>query len=273
MTDKTDKTNTTDENLFNKSMKQYKKIAIDLAYESGEIMRNNFSLGMKKEWKGDNTPLTETDTRINKLVIDTISKHFPDHSILGEEGSKMIESSEYTWVCDPIDGTIPFSHGYPTFVFSLALTKNGESILGVIYDPMLDRLLVAEKGKGATMNNKPISVSKISSFATAQINLDAKLELTRLREIFPKESRISTLLSAVYSGLLVACGEFVAEIFEHKHPWDGAAVKIIVEEAGGKVTDIFGNEQRYDREINGFVASNGIMHDKIIALIKSIKQN
>lgn len=251
-------------------MEKYKKVAVDLAYEAGKIMRKNFGLGMKKEWKSDDTPLTETDLDVNSLVIKTLLKEFPAHSVLGEEESRMVEGSEYTWVCDPVDGTAPFSHGYPTFAFSLALTKNGESVLGVIYDPMLDRLLVGVKGEGATLNGKKIFVSKKNSLQNAFINLDIKKRLVGIKELLIDTSWASTIYSAVYVSMLVACGEFEAEIFEYTSPWDAAAVKIIIEEAGGKVTDLDGNEQRYDQKINGFIASNGVLHEQILQMVQQI---
>jgi len=121
--------------------------AKNLAYKAGKIMRDNFSLGMKKQWKKDGTPLTKTDKIVNELVINEISKKFPAHSILGDERKLMKKSSSFTWVCDLIDGTIPFSHGCPIFTFSLALVKDGKSILGVLfYDVMLDRLFWAGRG-------------------------------------------------------------------------------------------------------------------------------
>src|SRR3989338_9591130 len=117
--------------------------AAGLAREAGEIMRQNFALGMKKEWKEDDSPITVTDIRINSLVLEAIQKKYPAHSFVGEEGSRIIES-EYVWVCGPVDGTVPFSHGYPIFMFSLALVKNGMPIAGVLYDPILKRMFYAE---------------------------------------------------------------------------------------------------------------------------------
>ena len=244
------------------------KFATGLARQAGKIMRQNFSLGMKKEWKEDSTPITVTDTEINALVLNAIQKKYPMHSFVGEEGSRLIES-EYTWVCDPVDGTMPFSHGWPTFVFSLALTKNGESMLGVIYDPMMDRLLHAEKGKGAFLNGKKISVAKDPSLSrTSFISISSDIRLSSLRETLRAEGcHVPTLYSCVYTSMLVATGEFLAEIYAYNKPWDAASVKIIVEEAGGKVTDLKGEEQRYDKEINGFIASNGLVHQKLVDLI------
>jgi myo-inositol-1(or 4)-monophosphatase len=253
---------------------EYRKFAIEIAEQAGEIIRTNFVLGMKKEWKSDNTPLTETDLAINRLLVDSIKNTFPAHGILTEEGEDLSGNREYVWVGDPIDGTTGFSHGYPTFAFSLALTKNGESILGVICDPVLNRIAVAEKGKGAFLNGQPITVSTAQSLKKALINVDTDTDITliRLRERVIKEQAYApNFYTAIYPSLLVAAGEFVATIYGYNKPWDGAAVKIIVEEAGGKVTDIYGNEQRYDQKLNGFVASNGILHERIIKLIKQCK--
>ena len=105
------------------------QFAESIARESGAIIRQNFSLGMTREWKGDGSPLTETDRRINRLVIEKVAGYFPGHSVLGEEESTSEILNEFTWVCDPVDGTIPFSHGVPTSVFSLGLCRNGEPIV------------------------------------------------------------------------------------------------------------------------------------------------
>jgi fructose-1,6-bisphosphatase/inositol monophosphatase family enzyme len=126
-----------------------------LAREAGALMRQNFTLGMKKEWKSDMTPLTATDLAVNALALRRIEDAYPADAIISEEGS-IKKDSEYAWVCDPVDGTMPFSHGLPTFVFSLALTRQGESVAAVVYDPICDRLVRAEKGEGVFMNGRPL---------------------------------------------------------------------------------------------------------------------
>lgn len=254
--------------MNNHRMSEELDFAIGLAREAGEIMRQNFTLGMKKEWKSDDTPITVTDLQINALVMNAVQKKYPTHSFIGEEGSNVIES-EYTWVCDPVDGTVPFSHGYPTFAFSLALTKNGESILGAIYDPIMDRLLHAEKGTGAFLNEKKISVSKDTDFGKKSfVEGTGGDSFPAIRgALEAKGCYVPLIYSCVYASMLVATGEFLAAYYNFDKPWDGAAVKIIVEEAGGKVTDLKGKEQRYDRVINGFIASNGVIHQKLVALI------
>lgn len=254
-------------------MKDYTSFAKELAYKAGGIMRKNFSLGMKKTFKkGDNSPFTVSDTVINRMVIEAIVKEFPRHSVMGEEESNKTKN-EYVWLCDPIDGTIPFSLGIPISTFSLALVQNGVPILGIIYDPFMDRLFVGEKGKGAILNNKRMVVSKNNTIRSQTLYMGwwkystYDLLLVR-RELNKKGCKIMDFCSFAYAGALLAAGEFSAVIFGDRYPWDGAAIKVIVEEAGGKCTDLAGNEQRYDREINGFIASNGSVHEELLAFVK-----
>jgi myo-inositol-1(or 4)-monophosphatase len=253
----------------------YLQFATSIAKEAGAIIRKNFSFGMTKEWKGDGTPLTETDKAINSLVIRKVQENFPEHSVLGEEESSSEVLNEFTWVCDPVDGTIPFSHGLPTSVFSLALCKNGEPIVGVIYDPYMDRLFAAEKGKGATLNGVPTKVSTTTSLNHAVLGVDgpphAPLKVDQIfRPLTDRGALVITLRGICYSGMLVAAGEFVGAIMSGITPWDGAALGIIIPEAGGIITGLNGEAQRYDREINGFIASNGLVHKDLVNIIGAL---
>lgn len=251
-------------------MQNYKDFAIGLARKAEKIMRANFKMGMKKQWKEDNSPLTVTDTLINKFVIESVDQSFPDHGILGEEGSKNPDR-EYLWVCDPIDGTAAFSHGYPLFVFSLALVVKGVSILGVIYDPFMDRIVVGEKGKGCVLNDSPIHVveyEKVQKGILANVETDVKF-LPVMKKLNEKKAIVTKICCASYANMLVATGEMTANIYEWSKPWDAAAAKVIVEEAGGKFTDLDGKEQRYDRPINGFIASNGFIHDELVKICRN----
>ena len=254
---------------------KFKTFASQFALRAGQIIKKNFSLGMAKKWKEDNTPVTATDLIINSMLINEIAKEFPTHNVLAEEQSNIKDASEYVWVCDPVDGTIPFSHGIPLSTFSLALVKNGEVILGIINDPFSERLFVAEKGKGASLNNKAIRVSTVSSLKDAMGNCEmfkrAKYNTSKLVDCLVMSGvKLTTLISIIYPSALVAAGELDFTIFPNITPWDAASVKIIVEEAGGKITDIFGNEQRYDKDINGFVASNRVLHDQLIDLTSKL---
>lgn len=254
-------------------MKEYQKFAEDIARKAGEIMKEYFTVGVAYETKADNTPLTIADQKINDLVINEISKTFPQHSINGEEGNHTVEKSEYLWVCDPIDGTKPFTLGIPVAVFSLALVKDGEVIVGVVYDPFCDRMYSASKGNGCFLNDKKIEVSKRSEFkgmfAEQEIYRPGKYNIEPLvTELYGKDIRFMGLCAFIYPSALVAAGQIDFTLFPHITAHDVAAIKIIVEEAGGKVTDMFGNEQRYDQPINGALVSNGLIHDELVVLAK-----
>ena len=251
---------------------QYLDFAKNLALQAGEIIRKNFILGAKREWKADGSPVTETDLAVNRLVIDEIKKKFKTHGVLGEEESALGKDDEFLWVCDPIDGTIPFSHGYPTFAFSLALVKDGEVILGVLHDPILDRLVWAQKGKGAFLNGKPISVSQKSDLKNGMLDLSVTdrfaYKIAGVRTDFDHEGAFTlTLGSVCYGSLMVASGEFIGEIYCSIYSHDIAAAKVIVDEAGGRVTDLFGKEQRYDGGLRGAIISNGKVHDDLVRVI------
>ncbi len=252
---------------------EYKKFAIDLAKEAGQIIKSNFKIGMEKGWKGIDGPVTKTDKEVNSLVIESVKKYFPDHNIRGEEESYYKKDSEYLWVCDPIDGTIPFSHGLPVFMFSLALVKNGEAIVGVLYNPMQDNLFYAEKNKGATLDGKTIQVSDRETLKDSAVDIEswatARYYMPNLEQnIYAKDALLVHFACITYPCALVAAGEFAGAIFTGYTEWDIAAIKVIVEEAGGKVTDLFGNEQRYDRDIKGAIISNGKLHKELLGIVR-----
>lgn len=253
-------------------MSDYMTFAQDLALQAGGIIRQNFSLNMKKEWKEDVTPLTVTDTTINNLVLEAVVAKYPSHAVLAEEKSLNKKQTKYVWVCDPLDGTLAFSHGIPTCVFSLALVYNGIPIIGVVYDPFMDRLFSAKKYAGAYLNNARIHVSDQADVARGLIGIGHAWYQMDLRdvmhELVQRKGKCVDFASNVYMGSLVAAGEFLAVFFQGKFPWDVASLKIIVEEAGGRVTDFFGNEQRYDDEIHhGAIISNGHVHNQLLKLV------
>jgi myo-inositol-1(or 4)-monophosphatase len=256
-------------------MSDYLDTAISLAKTSGEIMRKNFTLSMKKEWKEDQTPVTETDLAINDLVLKEIKARYPEHSILAEEGDDFSEESEYVWICDPVDGTHNFSHGVPTFSFALALTHRGRSILSVIYDPMLDRLYTAERGKGARLNNELIRVANTPVLKRTVIGMG---KLNGARNLLPvmealreHGARVVSGFSIHYMCALVAAGEFSAAFFGGTSPHDITASALLVEEAGGKATDLFGKvPERYDREMEGQLLTNNAAHAELIAIMNNV---
>jgi len=251
----------------------HKSFAITLARQAGKIMLKYFSFEIKRDWKEDNTPLTLADTKINDLVVKAVKKHYPNYGIIAEESGYYKPESEYNWVCDPVDGTIPYSHGISTATFSLALVKNGEPILGLLFDPFTNRLYFAEKGKGTTLNGRRIHVSKQKTLHHAVVSVcfwskHAKEFIDLTHRMIDLGAMTVNTVCTTYYGMLVASGELVANIFPGNKPWDSAAQKIIIEEAGGRATDLQGKKQRYDRRTGGMIGSNGILHNKLLRIIK-----
>jgi fructose-1,6-bisphosphatase/inositol monophosphatase family enzyme len=262
-------------------MNEFLEVGIGLAREAGNIARLHFSTTLGRDWKADNTPVTAADLAINSLVIERLSTHFPTHGILGEEQSLLRDGAEFVWVCDPIDGTIPFAHGIPIAAFSLALTKNGEVLLGVVYDFHGDRLCTAVKGGGAFCNGEPISVSTQMQLRPSVTGVEGlwmtglydSLDLTRLPSLLDQNgSKLIKLSSTVYEGMLVALGQLGGVVTKTDKPWDLAALKLLIEEAGGRVTDLHGEDQRYDQSIKGAVMTNGPLHRTYLELIEQCQR-
>lgn len=249
-------------------------VATNLALSAGSIIKSNLILGTARDWKADHTPVTTIDKRINALVLSTIHEHFPAHSILAEEGSDLSRSKEFVWVCDPLDGTFPFMHGIPVSTFVLALVHDGQPVLGVIYDPFMDRLFVAETGQGTTLNDQAIHTGSGKTLEDASIGVvfwkeNMPIFTQLLSKLGQKDSKLFDLCSIAYMDALVAAGEFAAVIFPGLSAHDSAAAKIIVEEAGGVFTSLTGETDRYDQPVHGHIAAaNQDIYDQIHSLLR-----
>ena len=223
--------------------------------------------------EGVNNLVTEADHASEKAIIDVIKKDFPDHFILSEEcGASGIES-EYKWIIDPIDGTVNFANGIPICCVSIGLEHNGQMILGAVYNPNMNEFFFAEKGMGATLNEKKISVSEKKEVITSC--LVTGFPYTYLDEpngpiqVFEKLIRqgipVRRLGSAAIDLCWVAAGRFDG-FYEHKlSAWDSAAGFLIVEEAGGKVTDFKGDY--YSPYQPHILATNGKIHDELLKYV------
>lgn len=262
-------------------MEQYLEFAKSLAKEAEEIALKYFGFEVENTWKEDNTPLTKGDTEINDLVIKRINETYPEHSIYGEEKSEIKENSKYIWVCDPIDETMAFSCGMPTFVFSIALVdqSNGLPVLGVINDPVMKNMYWAYKGNGAYRNGKKIAVSDSNTLKNTYINTASTgksvgfSNLPFFKTLSDMKCAVMKFPSFIYGGIQVANGKYAGAVFFKEYGHDVAALKIITEEAGGKVTDLNGDERRYDQDGIGCVVSNGILHKDLLDIIKTCKLN
>lgn len=255
------------------------EFAKKLAKEAEVIALRYFGFEVESTWKDDNTPLVKADTEINDMVIKRINEAYPEHSIYGEEKSDMKENSKYIWVCDPIDGTMAFSCGLPIFVFSIALVdqSNGLPVLGLINDPIMKTMYWATKGNGAFRNGKQIHVSKSDTFLntytlTGASGRDVGFSNLPVHKILgEKKSRVMKFPSFVYGAIQVANGKFAGGAFYVKYAHDIAALKIITEEAGGMVTDLNGNERRYDEDGIGCIVTNGILHSELLEIVQTGK--
>lgn len=252
---------------------EYLEFAKNLALQAGDIMLEYFKVGVESTTKSDGSPVTLADTAINTLVIEAVAQKYPDHSVRGEEESNQKEGDESVWVCDPIDGTIPFSYGIPISTFSIALVKDGQPIVAVVYDPYTKRLYFATKSKGAYLNGKRLRVNQEKNLSKNPVyaahgtkNVDSPSFFKTLRQ--EKDAKVFVLHSSVYGAMQVASGQFVAAIHSGDQPHDVVASKLIVEEAGGKVTDLRGEDQRYDQLVCGSIATNGFVHNELVELVK-----
>jgi len=252
---------------------EYLKFAKDIAKYAGEIMIKYFNQNNGSSYKSDNTIVTLADTEINTYLIEKVKENFPNHSVDGEE--EQFGKSNYVWVCDPVDGTNPYAKHIPVAVFSLALVIDGVSIIGVVFDPFTNSLYSAIKGQGAFKNGIKISVNDtqlddMKSISNFDNWPESPYNLYPIITELGKKTYFLSIGSVIRACMCVASGEFNLAIFpgtKHKN-CDIAAVKVIVEEAGGKVTNLFGNEQRYDTDIIGAIVSNGIVHNEVIDTIR-----
>lgn len=259
-------------------MNEYVEFAKDVAKGASEIALKYFGFDIESTWKDDDTPLTKADVEINSYVIKRISEKYPEHSIIGEEESSVVKGSEYVWLCDPIDGTIPFSSGLPMWTFSLGLVdqKTGQPVAGVVNDVMMKNMYWAYKDGGAFRNGKKLHVSGRDSLQSTYLNLDGSGKdmnfsgTDTIKALVEKRAKVMKFCSVIYGGVCVANGKFVGTLFFHTFAHDMAALKIIIEEAGGKITDLNGNDRRYDESGTGCIVSNGVLHDEILSCVKKL---
>ena len=262
------------DSIYERDYTRHLSFALRLSKRAGDEMLRNFNpLGFPTKSKKDQSAITIVDTFLNQMVIDAIHTTFPDHDIVSEEGSSMDNNSDYVWVCDPLDGTRQFAMGVANFAFSIALTYQGKPILGVIFEPITNKLFQAVMGKGAQMNGHPIHVSrknKLSDslcFFTSSIRSAYNI-LGVIPILIAHTKRLYNFACCTVESDLVASGLAEAVVYANNSAHDFAAVKIIVEEAGGKVTDLWGQEQRYDKPLRGVVVSNGRVHTQLINLLQ-----
>ena len=255
-------------------LNDYLEFAKEIALYAGKIMLEFYNDNIDLNYKEDKTVVTLVDKKINSYLIEKVKENYQNHSVIGEEES-LKKDSEYVWVCDPLDGTGMYVNHIPVFVFSLALVHNGEPIVGVIYNANEDKMYSAIKGEGAYCNNVKIHVNDkdlgdLGYRTNIEIfNNNIIDEVSLLKEL-KSSSKISSIGSVARSCMAIATGDFSCDIFpgtSHGN-CDLAASYLIVTEAGGKVTNIYGEEQRYDSDIKGAIITNGISHEKVLQKVR-----
>lgn len=253
-----------------------KTTLLEAVQSAADEMRRFIDLDFKISNKeGINNLVTEVDHASEKIIIDIIKKNFPDHAILTEESGEIYQDSQYKWIIDPIDGTVNFAHRIPICCISIGVEHNGKMVLGAVYNPFMNEFFFAERDKGATLNDRPVSVSKKEEVASACLVTGFPYTYLDMPngplEVFDRLIRkgvpVRRLGSAAIDLCWVACGRFDG-FYEHKlSAWDSAAGFLMVEEAGGKVTDLKGGP--YSPYQPGIIATNGIIHDELIKWVNN----
>lgn len=247
--------------------------AKELAEAAGTVMRKHFrSNSIGTTFKADKSPLTIADTTINQMVLDAVKKEFPDHTVISEEGS-LDQGGDYRWLCDPVDGTLPYSLGMPISSFTLALAHKGRVMLGVIYDPFGDRLMWSQGGKGAFLNGTQLQQSSPAPGSKLVANIEVWDEgHARFLEEFKGPDRVPLCLCSVaYSTMLVASGAMQLVVFSGKQPWDTAAASLIITEAGGRVSDLHGRPADYSAGVEGFLGAHPAVYDEALAMVRKAR--
>jgi len=250
--------------------------AIDMARDAGGLLMQKLGAA-KVTNKGDIDLVTEADLASENLIIERIRSYYPQHGILAEESGESVlvggKRSEWKWVIDPLDGTTNYAHGYPCFCVSIALEHNGVLEIGVVYDPVRDEMFAAERGSGATLNDRRIRVSEIEELKDAMLvtgfpyNVRERPDFTRDFANFTMAAQaVRRDGSAAIDLAYVACGRFDGFWEDGLSPWDIAAGMLLIEEARGKVTN-FDNEPLsiYTKKV---LATNGLVHEDMLRVLK-----
>lgn len=251
-----------------------RELAIRLATHASDVINERFEHVVEVHRKEGGSIVTDTDVELNQHTMDAIASRFPQHGFIGEELGSHNANEEFVWVCDPIDGTRPFTLGFPVSTYALALLQHGQPVLSVVAYPARNWMFVAEAGSGATLNGVPLNVSTSPTIPRGVIDFQCTRSLRyRIPRIYDaieeRGGKAVSYGSVVLMAVSVARGALLGSVFSGEHPWDAAASKLVVTEAGGRFTDIYGSEQTYNTSIRGYVASNGVVHEQLLEIIQS----
>lgn len=251
-----------------------KRVGIAAAFKGGNVLRSHYGKIAKIDKKGDIDLVTEADTESEKVIIETIKKLFPDHSILAEESGWNKGETDHQWFIDPLDGTTNFAHGLGLFSISIAFALNGETVLGIVLIPETGEMFIAVKDRGAELNGRPISVSGAKTVSESLLITGFPYDLmdglnplmTRFANCLKASQGVRRLGSAAIDLCFVACGRFDGFWEQNLKPWDTAAGEFIAREAGAMITD-FSNKP-FSVNNNEILATNGNIHNEMLSLLQ-----
>lgn len=256
-------------------MPSFVDAAVQIARESGALLSDFLARRVGFDLKGDFDLVTEADRASEKLVIQRLTEHFPEHGIVAEEGGGHESASPYRWYVDPLDGTTNFAHGFPIFNVTLGLERDGEMIAGAIYDPTRDEMFAVEKGAGATLNGSPIHVSEVAQLKDSLVatGFPSRKRHLNVNIHFYHQMAMSTHGvrrggSAAIDLAYVACGRLEAFWEFGLNPWDLAAGTLLVTEAGGRSTDMAG--QPHHMRSPHLLVDNGRIHEETLTLFQEV---
>ena len=252
----------------------YRKFAEEFAREAGIIIREGFYKNLECSIKEDHTTVTEYDIKVNEMFIEQVNKLFPDHAILGEESGYVgNKDAEYVWYIDPIDGTKAFSMSIPLISCMISLVYKGEPILGVIYDPILERIVTAEKGKGILFNDVKCAVSPREDIDHSYIafSVNMKYNWVNMFDVWTTLRAHHVNLGYIHigmSGLLLASGNVDAIVMPFFSNYEFNALKIIFDEGGFVTTNLLGDPIiDIDNPKQGLVVARPTLHARILKVI------
>jgi myo-inositol-1(or 4)-monophosphatase len=254
----------------------YLETAAEIAREAGALLASSFERRVPFETKGEFDLVTEADRASEKLVVERLRSHFPTHRVVAEEGGGHQSESEYCWYVDPLDGTTNFAHSFPVFNVTLGLQRAGEMIAGVVYDPIRQEMFSAERGGGSYLNNRRLRVSAVRNLAESlastgfpsrkrhhNVNIHFYYQLAMASHGVRRTGSAAVDLAYVACGRLDFFWEFGLK------PWDMAAGTLLVEEAGGRVSDMTGLSHSLTGSEH-LLADNGLLHDQVLTAFGEI---
>ncbi len=248
-------------------------VAKDAALRAGAVLKEGMGQRREIAFKGAIDLVTEMDRRSERLIVGLLLEAFPDHAVLAEEEARIENRSRFTWIIDPLDGTTNYAHGFPSFAVSIGLEQDGEMVLGVVHDPLRGELFSAARGRGACLNGVRLAVSEnevlIRSLLATGFPYDraqsAENNLNYFTAMIMQCQEVRRCGSAALDLCAVAAGRLDGYWELKLGPWDVAAGSLIVQEAGGRVTDLSGG--RFSIRGREIVASNGRIHGAMLSVL------